>query len=354
MPAVPPERTDPWCQNDIDAFVLRALREQNLQPSPIADRETLLRRAYQDLLGLLPTPGETDAFAGDPDPLAWAKVVDRLLASPHYGERWGRHWLDHARYADSNGYTIDGKREAWPWRDWVIQAINADMPFDQFTIEQLAGDLLPSPTRSQLVATGFHRNTMINEEGGVKPDQYRNEAIVDRVNTTGAVWLGLTVGCAQCHSHKFDPISHEDYYRLYAYFNGAADMNNVADTIPVYRDEMFGWTAEQLASRDRLQMLEQQLKELEQASRTDAQLPAFDWKWQPAKIVSAITEGNFRFRTRADGALLAAESFAENDTYLIEMSQLPEQPITAVRLRLQTDATLPQQGPGLHPMAILF
>ncbi len=163
-----------------------------------------------------------------------------MLASPHYGERWGRHWLDQARYADSNGYTIDGERDVWPYRDWVIQALNDDLPFDRFTIEQLAGDLLPGAGKSQLVATGFHRNTLINQEGGTDQEQFRVESVMDRVNTTGAVWLGLTVGCAQCHAHKFDPISQREYYELMALFNSTEDINDRGPTVSVVRGEMFG------------------------------------------------------------------------------------------------------------------
>jgi hypothetical protein len=226
-PRVPRVKASNWVRNAIDAFVLARLEKQGLRPSPAADRVTLLRRASLDLTGLPPTPAEVDAFVADPSPDAYESTVDRLLASPHYGERWGRHWLDLARYADSNGYTIDSARTIWLYRDWVIQALNADMPFDQFTIQQLAGDLLdPGPAGSQVppgmdprVATGFHRNTTINEEGGTDPEQFRVEAVVDRVNTTGSVWLGLTVGCAQCHTHKYDPITQREYYQLFAFFN---------------------------------------------------------------------------------------------------------------------------------------
>jgi mono/diheme cytochrome c family protein len=217
-PAVPSPRVGE-VRNPIDAFIVARLEKEGLRPSPEADRGTLLRRLALDLTGLPPTPDEIDAFVKDNSPDAYKKQVDRLLASPHYGERWGRHWLDLARYADSNGYSIDAPRTIWPYRDWVINALNADMPFDQFTIEQLAGDLLPNATTNQKVATGFHRNTQINEEGGIDPEQFRVEAVVDRTNTTGAVWLGLTVGCAQCHSHKFDPITQRDYYQLFAFFN---------------------------------------------------------------------------------------------------------------------------------------
>src|SRR4051812_14814220 len=203
----------------IDRFVLARLRKEGLKPSPAADKATLLRRVTLDLTGLLPTPKEVEDFLKDDSPAAYEKVVDRLLASPHYGERQARHWLDLARYADSNGYTIDGPRQIWPYRDWVINALNADLPFDRFTIEQLAGDLLPNATKEQKVATGFHRNTSFNEEGGTDPEQFRVERTIDRANTTGAVWLGLTVGCSQCHDHKYDPVSQKDYYRLYAFFN---------------------------------------------------------------------------------------------------------------------------------------
>ena len=179
----------------------------------------LIRRVAFDLTGLPPTPAEIQAFLADKSANAYEKLIDRLLASPHYGERQARHWLDLARYADSNGYTIDGARMIWPWRDWVVKAMNADLPFNTFTIEQLAGDLLPKATLDQKIATGFHRNTSFNEEGGTDAEQFRVERIVDRTNTTAAVWLGLTLGCAQCHDHKYDPVSQKDYYRFYAYFN---------------------------------------------------------------------------------------------------------------------------------------
>jgi mono/diheme cytochrome c family protein len=206
-------------RNPIDAFILAQLAEHGLQPSPEADRATLIRRVSLDLTGLPPTVAEVDAFVNDRSPDAYEKVVERLLASPHYGERWGRWWLDVARYADSNGYSIDAPRQIWKYRDWVIAAFNRDLPFDQFTIEQLAGDLLPGATLEQKIATGFHRNTQINQEGGIDKEQFRIESVFDRVNTTGTVWLGLTIACAQCHDHKFDPISQPEYYRLFAFLN---------------------------------------------------------------------------------------------------------------------------------------
>ncbi|HEX3656652.1 MAG TPA: PSD1 and planctomycete cytochrome C domain-containing protein [Pirellulales bacterium] len=205
----------------IDAFIISRLEREGLTPSPEAEPAMLARRVYLDLIGLPPSPAELAEFLNDKRPDAYDRLVDRLLASPAYGERWARHWLDLARYADSNGYTIDGARSIWKYRDWVIAALNRDMPFDQFTVEQLAGDLLAKPTTDQLVATGFHRNTMRNEEGGTDPEQFRVEAVVDRVSTTGSVWLGLTVGCARCHDHKYDPISQREFYQLFAVFNNA-------------------------------------------------------------------------------------------------------------------------------------
>lgn len=240
--APPAVKSEAEAKNPIDRFVLARLEEQGIAPSPEADPATLIRRLSLDLTGLLPSPERVASFRdehrNDPDG-AVSKLTDELLASPHYGERWGRHWLDQARYADSNGYSIDGDREMWPYRDWVIRAINEDLPFDRFTIEQIAGDLLPDPTKAQLVASGFHRNTLINQEGGTDDEQFRNEEVVDRVNTTGAVWLGLTLGCAQCHTHKYDPVSHREYFELFAFFNHGTDINSTGATVEVSEGEMF-------------------------------------------------------------------------------------------------------------------
>ncbi len=205
--------------NGIDSFVLARLQSEAIAPSPEADRTTLIRRLSLDLLGLPPALDEIDEFTSDERPDAYERLVDRLLASPALGERWGRHWLDVARYADSHGYTRDFAREIWPYRDWVIAAWNRDLPFDQFTIDQIAGDMLPDATLDQQVATGFHRNTLINEEGGTDAEQFRVEAVADRVATTGSAFLGLTLGCARCHDHKFDPITQADYYRMFALLN---------------------------------------------------------------------------------------------------------------------------------------
>jgi hypothetical protein len=222
-PNEPAVKDRQWARNAIDRFILAKLEEKKIRPSAEAPKETLLRRVHLDLTGLPPTPAEVATFVNDPSSDAYEKAIERLLASPAYGERWGRHWLDVARYADSNGYSMDNPRTIWPYRDWVINAINADMPFDRFVTEQLAGDLLPNATVQNKVATGFHRNTQINEEGGVDPEQFRVEAVVDRVATTATGLMGLTVACAQCHNHKFDPISQKDYYRFFAFFNTSDD-----------------------------------------------------------------------------------------------------------------------------------
>jgi mono/diheme cytochrome c family protein len=218
-PPLPAVKNAAWPRSAIDYFVLARLEKEGIAPSPEADQVTLIRRLTLDLTGLPPTVAEVDAFLKDTSPQAYENLVDRLLDSPHYGEHQARLWLDMARYADSNGFTIDAPRSIWKYRDWVIHAFNRDLPFDEFTIEQLAGDLLPKPTTDQLVATGFHRNTMINQEGGIDPEQFRIESVIDRVNTTGGVWLGLTVGCCQCHDHKFDPMTQREYYQLFAFFN---------------------------------------------------------------------------------------------------------------------------------------
>jgi mono/diheme cytochrome c family protein len=222
-PALPTVSNENWPANGIDYFVMGKLDEKGLNPSPPADKHSLIRRVSLDLTGLPPNQKEVKIFLNDQSPKAYAHLVNRLLNSPAYGERWAQVWLDLARYADTKGYEKDLRRSIWRYRDWVIDAFNDDMPFDQFTREQLAGDLLPDPTMDQLIATAFHRNTMTNDEGGTSNEEYRVAAVKDRVDLTGQVWMGLTVGCAQCHSHKFDPITHEEYYQLFAFFNQTED-----------------------------------------------------------------------------------------------------------------------------------
>jgi len=218
-PPQPTVRDHEWIRNPIDTFVRARIEEQGLTPAPEADRPTLIRRLSLDLTGLPPAPSEIDTFRADESPDAYEQLVERLLASPRYGERWALMWLDVARYADTGGYQGDIPRVMWPWRDWVIAAFNANQPFDQFTIEQLAGDLLPAPTREQRIATGFNRNHRINDEDGIVHEEFRIEYVVDRLETTATVWLGLTIGCARCHDHKYDPLSQREFYELSAFYN---------------------------------------------------------------------------------------------------------------------------------------
>ncbi len=233
---LPEVKNKAWVRNGLDQWVLARLEKEKLQPSPEADPATLLRRVSLDLTGVPPTLAQVDAFLGDHSPQAYENAVDRLLASPQYGERWTRPWLDQARYADTQGYEKDVRRSMWPYRDWVINALNADMPFDQFTIEQISGDLLPNPTQAQRVATGFHRNTMTNTEDGTDDEEFRYEALVDRVNTSFAVWMGSTMQCAQCHNHKYDPFQTKEYYQAMAFFDQTADSDkrDEAPTMKVY------------------------------------------------------------------------------------------------------------------------
>ena len=221
-----------WLNNSIDAFIAARLEKEGLKPAKEADRHTLIRRVTLDLTGLPPTPAEVDAFVRDTTPHAYETVVDRLLKSQHYGERMALVWLDAARYADSGGYQNDIKRSQWPWRDWVIRAYNANMPFDQFSIEQLAGDLINNATQQQRLATGFNRNHRVNNEGGIIPEEWRVEYVADRVETTSTVWLGLTVGCSRCHDHKYDPIPQRDFYRLFAFFNNIDERGRSGDIAP--------------------------------------------------------------------------------------------------------------------------
>lgn len=332
-----------WARNPIDRFILSELEREGLKPSAEADRATLIRRLYLDLLGLLPDPREVDDFVNDARPDAYDRLADRLLASPHYGERQARHWLDLARYADSNGYTIDGERSIWPWRDWVIAAFNRNMPFDQFTREQLAGDLLPYATWDQQVATGFHRNTSFNEEGGTSPEQFRVERTVDRANTTGTVWLGLTVGCAQCHDHKYDAISTKEYYQLYAFFN-SADEPRLSLPTPVQKKHLDELQAELAQARDKAAKrkksdndLEKTLAELEKETHGG---------WQLIYPKSAKSEQGARLDALEDRSVLASGAVGDSDTYVIQGVAPESGAISAVRLEALTHPSLPGNGPG--------
>ena len=314
----------------IDAFITARLQKEGLKPSPEADRLTLARRLHLDLVGLPPTPEEADAFAADTKPAAYERLVDKLLASPHYGERWARKWLDLARYADSNGYEKDRTRSIWPYRDWVIRALNADMPFDQFTVEQIAGDLLPKAGREQRIATGFHRNTMLNEEGGIDPLEFRYHAVVDRVNTTATTWLGLTMGCAQCHTHKYDPILHKDYYSLMAFLNNAEEPE-----LDLPGDDA----------------ADEQRKREERVAKLLRELPS-KWPmesgpltWERVKLAVQKIPTNDSAKVLDDGSVLFSVPGPDRTDVTVSFTTALTN-ITHLRLEALADEALPKRGPG--------
>lgn len=287
-PVVPVPEGIAWCAGPIDAFVLERLNKEGLRPSPEADRYTLVRRLYLDLLGFPPTPEEADRFVNDPRPDAVERLVDRLLNSVAFGERWARIWLDLARYADTQGYEKDARRTIWRYRDWLIDALNADMPYDQFTVEQLAGDLLPNPTLDQLIATAFHRNTMTNTEGGTDDEEFRVEAVADRVQTTMQVWMGLTFECARCHNHKYDPISQKEYYQIFAFFNNTAD-NDRPDEYPTIETP----TRLQVMERDQLRAALAAAR-ADLTRRTDDRVDAFEaWLSQARSRLEGVSESGW-------------------------------------------------------------
>jgi len=287
-PLLPAVRNRTWPLNPIDYFILARLEREGLQPNSPADKYALIRRVSIDLTGLPPTIEDADRFVNDASPDAYEKAVDHLLASPAFGERWAAVWLDLARYADSQGYANDPDRTIWRWRDWVIEALNHDMPFDEFTIEQLAGDLLPNATTSQLIATGFHRNTLTNTEGGTNPEEFRSAAVVDRVNTTMQVWMGTTINCCQCHNHKYDPISQKEFYQLYAILNQSEDANGGNDA-PTVNAAIVGRDAEYRELQAKLDGLKKKLDEL--TKQIDAKRAEWEKSVKPdtqAKEIAAI------------------------------------------------------------------
>jgi len=350
VPPVPPKvpTGSNWTRNPIDCFIESRAKNGGLKPASEANPYTLIRRLSVDLIGLLPSIDDADAFAREfesgNDDGAYSALVEKLLNSKQYGERWARPWLDLARYSDTNGYEKDRPRSIWPYRDWVIRALNDDKPFDQFTIEQLAGDMLPNATLDQRVATGFHRNTMLNEEGGIDPLEYRFYAMVDRVATTGSVWMGLTIGCAQCHSHKYDPISHTDYYRMLALLNNAdepdlaiegsdqnenarieneitaleADLHKHFPTDKDFDDELAKWIDQQ-----RTGLAEWQITE-------------------PTKFTTNLP----KLEKLDDNSLFASGDFTKRDVFDIELKTPPEMPIVSIRLEALPDERLPENGPG--------
>lgn len=299
----------------LDDQVLAELSSHGLSLRERAAPQTLVRRLSLDLIGLPPTPELADAFAADPSDAAYERLVDDLLASPQFGEHWGRMWLDLARYADTKGYEKDLGRTMWPYRDWVVDAFNSDMPLDQFTVEQLAGDLLPEPTQDQLIATAFHRNTMSNDEGGTDDEEFRQTAVKDRIDTTIQVWMGLTMGCAKCHSHKYDPISNDDYYQFYAIFNQTEDADRYDDA-----PRMAVMTPDQHAQQQELQAHVMRLR-MELASAEEAaaqQTLANESLWQPVPIDAAVSTGGATLAASEDGIITVSGLSEATDTYTLD------------------------------------
>jgi mono/diheme cytochrome c family protein len=340
-PEPPAVRNPKWVRTPIDNFVLSRLDKEGLKPSPEADRATLLRRLSLDLIGLPPTIAEIDAFLADKSPEAYQSQVERLLKSPHYGERWGRHWLDAARYADSDGFEKDKPRFIWNYRDWVVNALNRDLPYDRFIIEQIAGDELPNPTQDQRVATGFLRNAMLNEEGGVDPEQFRMDAMFDRMDCIGKSVLGLTIQCAQCHNHKFDPLTQEEYYRMFAFLNNDHEASLVAYT-----------PQEQQTRADLLRQmrdLEESLRHAtpgweERMAKWEDSIRSDQPEWTVVECRNAGDNGE-RFYYYTDGSIRAA-SYAPTTwtAHFRGTNSLPS--IGAFRFEQLTDPDLPCNGPG--------
>ncbi len=348
-PPVPMVTRTTWPRTELDHYVLAELERHGWTPSPEAERTTLIKRLSYDLLGLPPSLEEVDAFLADERPTAYADLVERLLASPHFGERWGRHWLDQAHYADSDGYEKDRPRpDAFHYRDWVITSLNRDQPFDEFTIEQLAGDLLPHATAAQHVATAFLRQTLTNEEGGVDQEEFRVNACFDRTETVGTVWLGLTIGCARCHGHKYDPIPHDDYYRLFAYFNDADETTlrlPLEGERAVALDQALQPLREALAARYRV--LAPALAAWETAERDALPPLSADSNLHEEPLtprsVTSTTQPTATF-TIQDGVIEAPPPTSDGDRYVIDLEV--SGPLTGFKLTALTDTRAPKGGSG--------
>lgn len=337
----------PATTHPIDTFVQAKLESEGMTLSEEAEKRTLARRLYLDLIGLPPTPEELERFLKDESADAYARLVDQLLESPHYGEKWARHWLDAARYADSDGFEKDKPREVWFYRDYVIRAFNENKPYDQFVIEQTAGDLLPSPTQDQIVATGFLRNSMLNEEGGVDPEQFRMEAMFDRMDAVGKAILGLTIHCAQCHSHKYDPLTHDEYYQMFAYLNNS------------YEGQVAVFTPDQKKSWDEIQSkIDASYSQLEK-SRADWKGGLEKWikehnsieqlNWENLELTfDDKSIGGQKFLRQSDESYLA-QSYAPTKFRPLMIAQPKTRKIASIRLEMLTDPNLPHQGPGRSP-----
>ena len=356
-PPLPKLKNGKGVQNPIDRFVFAKLEGLNRAPSPEADRRTLAKRLHYDFLGLPPDPARVDKFVKDQSPNAYADLVEELLVSAHFGERWGRHWLDVARYADSDGYEKDRARpNAWRYRDWVIEAINEDLPYDQFTVEQLAGDLLPEATPKQRLATAFHRQTLTNTEGGTDQEQWRVAAVMDRLETTGAAWLGLTLTCARCHDHKYDNITQDEYYQLFAFYNNGDETNYA---LPSSAAALAKYEKDKATHDKQVSALEKTLKD-RTVSRKDAQAL---WEKKTRARLSAIKDpithhplklgplpkqGDFRLVAREDDSLFVEKLVPETTTFLLNLStDTGGKPLTGFRLEVLADPKLPAKGPGL-------
>jgi mono/diheme cytochrome c family protein len=356
-PAVPEVADDfgrDWAQNPIDHFVLERLAREGLQPQPMADRHALIRRVALDLTGLPPTAAEVQAYVADTGPDSYATMVDHFLAKESYGEHWARMWLDLARYADSAGYADDPPRTIWAYRDYVIRAYNQNLPFDRFTIEQLAGDLLPDATPDQRVATAFHRNTMTNNEGGTNDEEFRNVAVVDRVNTTYAVWMGTTMACAQCHTHKYDPLTHAEYFQSFALFNQSedADRGNEAPLLEVWSPTAQARRDALLADLSRVEGDYRQWTPALEAALTEweARLPQQP-QWHAAPVVSVRSAGDIGLSFDAATGIVRSGQAAAQDTFEIELdvTELAETgtgQLAAIQLQALADPSLPGGGPG--------
>src|SRR6056297_35368 len=357
-----PQTEHPRPSNPIDHFIFDALSQSGLSPAEEADRETLLRRVSFDLTGLPPTPAQVQDFINDATSNAYEKAVDRLLMSPHYGERMALPWLDKARYADSNGFQSDGSREMWAWRDWVIDAYNRNLPFDQFTIEQLAGDMLADATRDQIVATGFNRTHRLNGEGGRIVEEWFVETVIDRVETTGLTWLGLTFNCCRCHDHKYDPISQREFYQMFAYFNSIDESGVLApngkngDNTPPVIDLP---TDKQLAEEARLTKVIADLKS--RSAELESQMPelASAWAdkkraklssdgqaemWQTLSVTSAKSLKGATLRRLENDSYLATDKNPDNDVY--EITAPIKGPLSGLLLEVMTHETLPTKSLG--------
>ena len=345
VPEFADEQSQSWIRNPIDAFVLQRLQKEGLRPSPVAESSTLLRRASLDLIGLPPDVSELDAFTSALESKAegqiWSQEIERLLASPHFGEKWARHWLDAARYADSDGFEKDKPRFVWFYRDWVVRSLNNDKPYNEFLKEQLAGDLIPNRTQDQLVATGFLRNSMINEEGGVDPEQFRMEAMFDRMDAVGKAMLGLTIQCSQCHNHKYDPISHADYYRMFAFLNNCDEAQATVYTqISLQKRETLLTEIGRLETE--LQQAHPQWREQLSSWATEIAQQTNPWSIVRPELDSS---GGQKHYLLSDGSVLA-QGYAPTKHTTIFNCNTELKTLTGFRLELLLDSNLPHGGPG--------